>query len=490
MHEKIMNVLKDKNLYIFFLITMVFFGSFCLMQYAPDTYSVFVNNTKETVIHFFSCGRFITGFVFYIIKEIFNFNTTIIYALSYMTAIACTTLSLYKLYKLLKRDIKDNLLCIIISVLIIINPFSIELFVYIEKGILMFSVLMSILAIEKGIEFLEGDKKSSIFAIIYMFLANCSYQGTVGIFVAISLIYIIRYSKNIKQFLINNIFIALFYGIPAIINLLLIKLFYSNNRVKGTVILSESFNKIKYGIVDIFKNNYGLLPRYLFSILIVISFIFIVYVCIKSKKKIKQIFTYILEASYLICGTIIVTIAPQIFQNTESIWFVARSTYPIASIIGIILLYISINFELNKMTKNIIIFTMILFLLIQFIYFMKYIIGGYIVDYEDRQNVSRIIEKINNYEKTTGIEITKISFYTDNNSNYTYSSIKSTGDINIKALRPEWSAIKIIEFYSGKHLEETEKDNEIEKKFQSINWDYYDDNQIEIVGDTIHFCNY
>ena len=142
------------------------------------------------------------------------------------------------------------------------------------------------------------------------------------------------------------------------------------------------------------------------------------------------------------------------------------------------------------MTKNIIIFTMILFLLIQFIYFMKYIIGGYIVDYEDRQNVSRIIEKINNYEKTTGIEITKISFYTDNNSNYTYSSIKSTGDINIKALRPEWSAIKIIEFYSGKHLEETEKDNEIEKKFQSINWDYYDDNQIEIVGDTIHFCNY
>ena len=38
-----------------------------------------------------------------------------------------------------------------------------------------------------------------------MFLANGSYQGTVGLFVAVTLIYIIKYSKNIKDFILLSL---------------------------------------------------------------------------------------------------------------------------------------------------------------------------------------------------------------------------------------------------------------------------------------------
>ena len=76
-----------------------------------------------------------------------------------------------------------------------------------------------------------------------MLLANFSYQGVVGIFVAISIIYILKYSKNIKEFVINNICVALSYGIPAIIDYLLIKICYISSRINGEIILSGSLKK-------------------------------------------------------------------------------------------------------------------------------------------------------------------------------------------------------------------------------------------------------
>lgn len=488
--EKILMALKDNKLYILFAISIIFFGAFSIIQYAPDTYSVFVNGTKETIFHFFSCGRFITGFVFAILKGILKLNGNTIYIISYATAIICTTLSLYKLYLILKEDIKSEILCILISTLIIINPFSIELFLYVEKGIMMFSILMCIIAIEKLIKFLNGDKKAAISMIIYILLANCSYQGTVGIFVVISLIYILKYSKTVKQFLVNNILVALFYLIPAIANFLLIKVFFSNNRLGGEVRIVESLNKIIQGIMVIFKNNYRLLPDNLFSIIIIAIICFILYLCIKNRKTAKQKLFYMFGAIYIIIGTIIVTIAPQILQNTDSIWFVARSTYPIASIIGILVAYVTINFELNENIKRVIIILICVFLGLQLTFFMKYTIDGYIVNYQDKQNATRIIEKINNYENETGIKVEKIAFYNDNNPNYTYLNINSTGDINIKAFFPEWSSLKILEFYSGRNLSTVEKNVEIEHKFNSVDWNYYDDSQIEIIGDTIHLCNY
>ena len=77
-----------------------------------------------------------------------------------------------------------------------------------------------------------------------MLIANFSYQGVVGIFVAISLIYILKYSKNIKEFIINNVVVAMLYGIPAIIDYLLIKFTYSGTRVSGQIILSQSLKKV------------------------------------------------------------------------------------------------------------------------------------------------------------------------------------------------------------------------------------------------------
>lgn len=158
--NKVKEIVCDKNLYIFLFITILFFGAMYRLQYAPDTYNVFTNTLKTSVKHFLSCGRFVTGIAMYGVRGILHIGNEGTYLLSYGFAIICTVISLYKLNKLVKKEVKHDLISILITTLIIINPFSLELYVYIEKGILMLSVLLCVLAVEQIEKFLKGNKKT------------------------------------------------------------------------------------------------------------------------------------------------------------------------------------------------------------------------------------------------------------------------------------------------------------------------------------------
>lgn len=486
--QKIKEIFTDKKLYFYGMITLLFFGIYCLMQYAPDTYGVLSSSLRETVMHFLSCGRVVTGIFIYTLVRILKLGETGVYIVSYVLAILCTIISMYKLDKLFQKDIKNKTICVLASIFIIINVFSIELYVYIEKGILMLSVLLCIMAVEEIRKFWEGNKKRIIFSLILMIIANCCYQGTVGLFVAISLLYIIKYSKNIKKFIVNNIIVALTYGIPAIINFIMVRFIFTNSRVSGEIILSESIQKIYQGTKNMLLSTYGLLPKYLFFISIIIVSLWIIYKIIKKREKTKIL--EILGIGYIILGTIFSTVVPQIMQDTNSIWFVARSSYSAGALIGILLIYANMKFEIEKKSVNIILILSCIFLIIQFVYFINYTVDNYKVNYEDRQIVEQIERRISQYEKETGKTITKIAIYEDKAINYTYQNIKITGDMNLKALYPEWSTLGIIRYYTGRELEQTEKDENIEQNFKDNNWDYYNDNQIILEEETMHLCRF
>ena len=490
--EKVKTKLKetftDKELYVFSIITILFFGIFCIMQYAPDTYTVFTGNVKDTVLHFFTCGRFITGIAEYFFIVILRLNNATVYKLSYVFAIICTIISLYKLNKLIKKDVKHDIASIIISTLIIINPFSLELFLYIEKGILLLSVLLCILAVEQIEKFFCGNKKSIIYALIFMMIANCCYQGTVGVFVAIAVIYAIKYSKNIKEFIINNIVVALTYGIPAIINFLLVRFIFTNSRVEGKIEISKAISKIMQGTSNMVINTYSLLPKYLFISAIVILLGVIICTSIIKKSKIKQKILQILGAMYLIVIALIVTVAPQILQDTNQIWFVARSSYPMASIIGILTLYLFMQFDFKDIIKNIIIIMVTIFLIIQFGNFMKFSIDNYIGNYMDKTVTLEIKEMIVEYEKETGNEIDSISVYKDAMTPYNYVHINTSGDINIKAYSSDWCIIPILKLYTNREFKMIENNEEIKKEFSEKDWNFFDREQVIFENNIMHLC--
>ena len=158
--DKIKEIITDKNVYIFTIITIVFFGALCKLQYAPDTYSVFTNDLMHSVKHFLSCGRIVTAMATYVVMGILQLSNEWTYILSYVFAMICMIIALYRLNKFIQKDVKNHIVSAIITTLILINPFSLELFLYIEKGIMVLSVLLCVLAVEQMDKFFQGNKNN------------------------------------------------------------------------------------------------------------------------------------------------------------------------------------------------------------------------------------------------------------------------------------------------------------------------------------------
>ena len=95
--QKIMKKLKDKNLYISLLISLVFFAIFIKLEYATDTYSLFEEAVSTRVNHFLLSGRFVTA-LWWGAVNFFHLSDYLIYLSSFALAIICITLSIYNLF--------------------------------------------------------------------------------------------------------------------------------------------------------------------------------------------------------------------------------------------------------------------------------------------------------------------------------------------------------------------------------------------------------
>ncbi|MCI8352150.1 MAG: hypothetical protein HFJ58_00740 [Clostridia bacterium] len=488
--KQIREMLKNRNFYLYILISIVFFGIFCKMEYATDTYSVLETPFKDMLIHFISSGRLVTA-GWYAIYRVFNLSNNMVYMLSFILAIVCTSISIYKLENIFSKDIKSKAISILAAVLIIINIFSIELYLFIEKGILMLSVLFCICAVEKLIKYFEGNKKALVWVFLYMLLANFSYQGTVGIFVSIALLYIVKYTKDIKSFVMNTIVTGLGYAIPALINYITVRFIFVNNRVNGANNFLDAITKIIAGTKSMMFSTFEIMPKYLFIIVIAILSLIIVYNIVTNNIKSKKKIWLILGMLMIIIGNLVVTIFPQIMQNTASIWFVPRSTYTFAALLGILLVYLFMNTEVNIKLEKLLLIALIIYLSIQYVSFQNIARDRYILNYMDNYTIMQIQEKIESYEKETNNRVSKISFYEGNSKKYTYPKLFVNGDTNIKAFYPEWSRLNALNYYLNRKLENVENDEKIEEHyFKDKIWEYYNDEQIIIEGDTVHMFIY
>ena len=471
---------KDTILTLFFYtcITLFFFGMLIKMGYATDTYQVFNWNGEQVYSQFASSGRFVTAIVGKIVKDI-NLSEQLIYVGSFILAIIFTILSQFKLNLIIEKDIKSHALQLILPTLIIINPFSIELFLFIENGIMLFGILMCIWALENVIRYFDKHKlKKIIYAIIDMLIANCCYQGIVGLFISISLVYILKYSKNIKEFVKNNCIVGFIYGFPAIINYLMTKILTNGNRLTGKINIIESTEKILRNSENMILNSYGILPKNLFILAILFTLLCFCSKIWKDRKK-------FLNIIYIICGTTLAALLPQFLQPTQSIWLVPRSTYCFASLYGIIILYLCINYSINKNTNIAILAISIFMLIFQANKFIQIENDRYKLNMEDLSITSQIAQMIEQDEKTTGNTINNIEFYQDTSPNYTYNGIFATGDINVKCYANGWSTVAILNYYLNRNFTLIEGNRKIEK-----NWDKFSKEQIIFEGENLIIYNY
>ena len=471
---------QKKEIGIIILITILFFGSFIKPDYVTDTYSIWGNPWKDSFIHFLSLGRFVTAF-FWAIIRICNIKFVISYEISYFIAIYAIILSIYKMYNILLNDIKNKILCLLISITVIINPFSLELFMYFEKGILALSVLLNILAVEELIKVFNGEKQKIVKVILYMLLANFSYQGVVATFVAISSVYILKYSSNIKQFIKNNIITIICYAIPAVVNYMVVKLIYNSDRVKDIGNLAQTIKDILISVKRISIETCGILPKYFYLTCIGIISIIIIKYTIKEKDKIG-----ILKYMYVIFAILFASLMPQIMQS--NVYVVPRNVYAFASTLGIAIIFLKLNYNITLKEEKIFKVVIFILLIVQYVNFNNIIITHYNTNQLDEYIANKIVETINEYEQTTGNTITKIVYYKDKSNSWKYENVQDLGDANIKAFSATWGTQGIINMKLNRVLDITENDQTYEEYFKSKDWTSFDKEQIKFNKETMYLC--
>ena len=201
----------------------------------------------------------------------------------------------------------------------------------------------------------------------------------------------------------------------------------------------------------------------------------------------------LLKILYIIIGIIFVTIAPQFVQNTNVIWMVPRSTYPFASLLGILMLYLVMNYNTEGKAKYVKYTSMIIGIVILIMQFQKFNIietDRYKVNAIDYEITKSICNKIDEYEESTGNKITKISVYQDKLMESTYTGVFTTGDINTKAYSSDWGTTSILKYYFGKQLTLISNNQEIQKQFEDKNWNSFNEEQLIFDNDTLHLCRY
>lgn len=486
--------MKNKAFIIYIFITLLFFGMLIKLEYATDTYAVFNFDKEAVFMQYAMSGRFITGIFLKIFKMI-KISEHATYFVSYILAVFCAIFSQFFLYIIIEKDIKNKVLKIIIPTLIIINPFSIELFLFIEKGFMWMGILACVLAlinlqryfiIKDVSQQSKGNKKYLLYSLTFMIVANCLYQGVVGIFLSIALVYILKYSKKWKEFITNNVIASMIYVLPALINYLIVKNRFKDNRLNGQIIFLKSIEKIWYNTIDMFKNMFGIFPKY--TIILLILFTFMVF-CSKIEKE-KNKYLSIFKFFYIVIGITFVSIAPQLIQPTKSIWFGPRSTYSFASMYGVLIMFLTMNYKLEKSLTYIIVSLSIFLLAFQAQKFIKIERDRYLLNKYDKEISERISEQIKVYEEATGNKITELSWYEDEKTNYTYSGIFVTSDMNVKSYSSDWSTVEILKYYLKRNIRLEPKKEILEKEFKSKNWNEFNTKQILLEENKINICNY
>ena len=236
------------------------------------------------------------------------------------------------------------------------------------------------------------------------------------------------------------------------------------------------------------NGSFMLIPKYGVMILTSIISLGIVVSILLEKKNYLNIVYY----AMVIASCILLPILPLIIMSPEAQYIEPRMAISYGAMIGIALLFFAINtkvLENNYMKTILFLVSIVLFIYTSIFYVQKS--SQHIATNKLDQNFAEIIiGQIKKHENETGQTINKIGILFDDSKKYIYSGLPETGPMTQKAMAVDWSLKEVIEIYSGKPIEKVEVPEEVEKQFEGKNWDYYDEEQLQFVEDTLYICVY
>lgn len=503
-YDKVAGLLKNNfnNLIFYFLVSMVFYGIFVKLNFTPDTYNYTYNTVPATFRTFMGSGRVFTAFAMVVFKSIPWMTTKIACFISFCLAILMLVVSLCVLDSLIERIVKNKWVKRLITILIIINPFLIELFMFIEKGIMVSGICFSIVATKYFVLFMSNkdnnDNKNDWLNLLksaaFLILACFCYQGTIGVFVVLSCIFAIKYSKNWRPFIKNLFLTGVIYASSALAGLIIVRTMHVSTRTDSSLNVLDSIGSIFNGL-PMLINMFNLYPV---KILIISSLAILLVVGISilisdGKKKLVKLTKYIASTVFIYLVTLIASVAPQIALNKNYIWIVPRSAYVygmvFGSIILVAMLYVDSSIKIIRHIYIIMIVILSVNLGIQFYRTNSVEIDHYNVIALDRDRVLKIKRLIEQYEERTDNEIERISAAEDGGGDtVTYPYVFNVMDLNDSSFRTSWSSVESIKYWGGIIINKEDPPAEFINYCKSHDWQEFDEEQIVFDGNWAGIC--
>ena len=485
------NELKYKNICFFiivFLISLLLCGNFVTMHFATDTYMIMDLGLEEYLQSYsIGDGRIFMALLLFL-ANIAKIPITILVPLFTVVAIIILSITVIILYKIIKNlkephSVKMDLLLLLISYISIFNFMLIENLYYLECIVMAISILFCILAGYKLV-----IKEQYIQTFILAILGVFCYQGTVNVLVTFSyLLLIIKPKKTTKENIISIFSMIGIFFVACLFNVIFIKVFgREESRITNiTEIISTLHEKIQllcFYIVEIAVNTANQFPKYA-----LLSFI-LAYLVLMGKyfKKYEKLLIYV---TFILISFIVPCFPGMVSTMRVDI---GRLLFSVGAIVGFSLIYFYCTtdiFEKNTVSKMICISLAILFFMINSTMYIVITNESVLVNEIERKVGERIKNKIDEYERSTGIKVEKIVFNTDKKITYFYGLVKHQTFATLNAFHSEWSKLGTVNYHTNRKLEKIE-DEKYTEYFKKQNWSSFDENQIILDGNVMYYCIY
>lgn len=488
-----MNILEQKSCIAKIItLVMLFFGTNLYLSFATDTYATFNSGFYNAGIDMATRnGRPVIGLI-YELHYLSGLSNVAFYYISSALALLFLGIAIWIYQSILKKHGVQENIRILLSFAAVANIFIIEYFMFVEKCGFMLAILFDVLGVYWIDKFFSSRRKIHFcFAVAAMILAIMTYQGTIALFVILSLPFAIKYAGNFKAYVFNIISIGLAYGIPVIIDLLAFKFIFKSARIAEKTDYIKNVKNVLKGIYYNGIGTFNILPHHLFLILAVIIFV----VAIAQAKGGPKGVLKMLNAFVIVAVACLFSSAT-ILQGSG--WWSTRTVYPIASIAAVLAVDMFVNGGKNdvgtrlcKAGQFVSVGAIAVLLVFQYFSFNHIYMDKYKVNALDQYRYQYIGQAIDEYQKSTGEKITKVAFYADEKKlRGQYSDLYNIGDLVVSTFVTPWSDINAMNYYLPVHYDKIAPAEKYKKYFAEKNWNHLSKDQLIFDGDTLHICVY
>lgn len=499
----------DQNYYFVAILATVslsiaFFGGYIFPTYQTDTYAKWMYSLDAYHNLTFSQARY-AEWAYVRLSFLFGsnppqdqwFHVTLALILNGVVTITLWR-KIFKLLDLKQSGLTANVIMMLLIIAVRVNVFESDIFQFDYAAAITFfgdacAMISAILISEKS------SFVSYISACGFLILSVSFTQASIFWFVFVSLLlYFLLYLKNpddfkIWQQLAKRVSV---YVTASIWVLFCFRFFVTEKGVRGDVAninikntVVSVFNTIK----NLFTDCIGTMPKYFYTVLLVIGFSFLCtllfkgIIARKTKAKLALVITIVLIGTFL-------SIFPSAIFDT---WLAHRTVSGFATILPLLYLMIfSLILKSEvKMLKGYLYAPMlgiiILYILVNWYWTMDIYRGQVITNTVDQQDAAFYYSKIEQYEEQTGQEIKNIAYTEDASFTWSVPEVIAPKSINNRAYDTSWGRREIIRFVSGRQFNIVEFDENIyEEYFKGKDWDLVSEKQIKCIGDTAYIVLY